>query len=144
MSTGDIAAFDPSLTQKLARLWLPILERYYRVQYRGLENIPEIPFLGVGNHLGMYFMPESYIWGTKYHSEERKVPMLTLIHHLFHHVAEMLKMPVDDLGLLEATRQNALDALKKGFAVTLYPGGDRDNSKPFKDRNRIDFFDHLG
>ncbi len=139
-----IENFKPDLTKKVAKAYLPILETYYRAKFTGLENIPEVPFLGVGNHLGMYFMPEAYLWGAKYHAEDRKVPMLTMIHHMMHHVADMVKIPVDDLGMIEATRENALKALKAGYALTVYPGGDKDNGKPFKDRNKIDFFNHMG
>ena len=30
------------------------------------------------------------------------------------------------------------------FAATVYPGSDRDNSKPYTERNKIDFFEHTG
>jgi 1-acyl-sn-glycerol-3-phosphate acyltransferase len=109
-----------------------------------LENIPDTVFLGVGNHTGMHFMPESLLWLSKYHATERPIPMLTLIHHMTHHLGRMVHLPVNELGFLEAKRDNALKALRAGFAVTVYPGGDRDVARPFTDRHKINFFDHLG
>ena len=38
-----------------AQLILPLLEKYYRAKFLGLEHIPDTPFLGVGNHLGVHF-----------------------------------------------------------------------------------------
>ncbi|MCF8463732.1 MAG: hypothetical protein K9G41_02755 [Flavobacteriales bacterium] len=136
--------FDPEKARKVAKMVLPIAELYHRVKWLGLENIPDEVFLGAGNHTGMHFMPESVLWVGKYQFEERPVPMLTLIHHITHRLASMLKFPVHELGLLEANRQHALEALNAGFAVTVYPGGDRDVARPFSDRNQINFFDHLG
>ncbi|MBI1286486.1 MAG: hypothetical protein GC178_02805 [Flavobacteriales bacterium] len=144
MSQDHLEAFDPNLARKVAKLYLPVLEKYHRAKWLGLQNIPDDVFLGVGNHSGMHFMPESLLWLAKYHSESRGVPMLTLIHHMTHHLATMVKLPVNELGFLEARNDNALDALQLGFAVTVYPGGDRDVARTYFDRNKIDFFDHLG
>ncbi|MFC2176733.1 1-acyl-sn-glycerol-3-phosphate acyltransferase [Bacteroidota bacterium] len=144
MSNSEIERFDPELMRKIAHVYLPLLKSYYRAEFKGLENIPDTPFLGVGNHLGMHFIPEYYLWAGMYHSEERKVPMLTLVHHMVSHLASMLNLPMDSFGFIEATQAHAISALKKGYGLTVYPGGDRENGKPFKDRNKIDFFNHTG
>ena len=135
---------DEKVLKKAANIYLPILETYYRAKFIGIENIPITPFLGVGNHLGVHFMPETYLWMTKYHSMNLKVPMKVLVHHFVHEVASFLKLPKDALGMIEADPEKAINELKSGNAVTVYPGGDRDNTKPFKDRYKIDFFDRLG
>ncbi len=136
--------FEPEKARKVAKVVLPVVETYHRAKWIGLESIPDEVFLGVGNHTGMHFMPEALLWVGKYQNEEREIPMLTLIHHMTHQLANMAKLPVNELGFLEASRQNALDALQAGYAVTVYPGGDRDVARPFSDRHSINFFDHLG
>lgn len=136
--------FDPERARKVGRMTLPIFELYYRAKWYGLENIPDDVFLGVGNHTGLHYMPESYLWLAKYHSEERNIPMVTLIHHMIHDLAVGVNLPVNELGFIEATRGNALTALKSGYSVTVYPGGDKDVARTYKDRYRIDFFSHLG
>ncbi len=137
-------AFNPKLTGKAARLYLPVLEKYHRAKFLGLDNIPQTPFLGVGNHGGLHFMPESLLWLTKYHSMDNRVHMVTLIHNISHKLGRMLKLPLYHFGLIEANPEKALEALQTGFAVTVYPGSDRDNSKPFNERYKINFFDHTG
>ena len=144
MEEDHLELFDRQKAQLVAKTIVPVAEMYHCVKWLGWENIPDEVFLGVGNHTGMHFMPESVLWVGKYQLENRPIPMLTLIHHMTHRLAKMAKLPVNELGLLEAKRQNALDALHAGFAVTVYPGGDRDVARPFSDRHKINFFDHLG
>jgi 1-acyl-sn-glycerol-3-phosphate acyltransferase len=144
MQEDHLEAFDAQLARKVAKLYLPVLEFYHRAKWIGLDNIPEEVFLGVGNHTGMHFMPESLLWVAKYHSERRFVPMLTLIHHMTHQLTVKAGLPVNELGFLEANRENALNALRTGYSVMVYPGGDRDVARPYSDRHNIDFFDHLG
>lgn len=136
--------FNPKLTANAAKLYLPVLEKYHRAKFLGFGNIPQTSFLGVGNHGGMHFMPESLLWITKYHSMNPRVHMATLIHNISHKLGSLIKLPLSNFGLIEANPETALRALQEGFAVTVYPGSDRDNSKPFTERNKIDFFDHTG
>jgi 1-acyl-sn-glycerol-3-phosphate acyltransferase len=137
-------AFNSKLVRSAAKLYLPVLEKYHRAKFAGLENIPETPFLGVGNHSGMHFMPESLLWLTKYHSMNNRVHMVTLIHNITHKFGSLIKFPLQDFGFVEANPEKALDALQSGFAATVYPGSDRDNAKPYSGRNTIDFFEHTG
>ena len=139
-----IEDFDPTLVHKVAKWYLPILEKYYRAEFIGLENIPDGPFLGVGNHTGIHYMPESYLWLCKYHSNHEHRPMYTLVHDFVYKVAEKLCLPLHALGILDADKGSAYEALREGCAVTVYPAGDRDNAKPFYERNEIDFFGHTG
>ena len=139
-----IEDFDPTLVHKVARLYLPILERYHRAEFLGMENIPDGPFLGVGNHTGIHFMPESFLWLCKYHADAGHRPMYTLVHDFVYRMADKLGLPLHALGILDAEKGSAYEALREGCAVTVYPAGDRDNAKPFWERNEIDFFGHTG
>lgn len=132
------------LGKKTAKLITPLLEKYYRAKFIGLENVPSTPFLGIGNHLGVYFMPEAFLWVGKYYGLDNKPPMKILVHHVLHEISSLLKLPESEFGLLDASPENAIEALKSGSAVTVFPGGDRENSKPFSERNKIDFYNHYG
>lgn len=139
-----IEDFDPQLVHRIAKYYLPIVQKYHRAEFLGLDNIPEGPFLAAGNHTGVHFMPESFLWLSKYHSMPGNRPMYTLVHDFAYRMAEKLRLPLHALGIMDAENANALEALCEGCAVTVYPGGDRDNAKPFSQRNRIDFFGHTG
>lgn len=132
------------LARRLSHLVLPVIEKYYRADYIGLENIPDSPFIGVGNHLGVYFIPESYLWLAKYHSLKNKPPMTVLVHKAFHQLTSVFKFTEHDFGIIEANPLNAIETLKAGNSLTVYPGGDKENTKPFSERNKIDFYEHYG
>jgi len=139
---GEIKEFK--LAKKASKTLFPLLKKYYRAKFIGLENIPEKSFLAVGNHVGMYFIPEAFLWVGKYHTLNNKPPMQVLVHKIFHDIASKIHLPEDQFGILEATPENAIESLQSGNALTVFPGGDLDNTKPFKDRNKIDFFGHRG
>lgn len=130
--------------KRTSRIFIPWLEKYYRLQFIGEENIPDKPFLAVGNHLGVYFMPEAFLWVGKYHLLPNKPPMKVLVHSVIHKISKILHFPDYNFGILDARPESAVNALKNGNAVTVYPGGDRDNTKSFCKRNKIDFFEHYG
>jgi 1-acyl-sn-glycerol-3-phosphate acyltransferase len=132
------------VAENTAKLMLPLLQKYHRAKFIGLENIPDKSFLGVGNHLGVYFMPESFLWIGKYHTLKGKPPMKVLVHHVFHKIAKVLNLPEDEFGIVDANPHYAINELKNGNALTVYPGGDQDNTKPFCDRNKIEFYNHFG
>lgn len=132
------------LARRLSHIILPFIEKYFRARFKGLENIPNAPFIGVGNHLGVYFIPESYLWIGKYHTLKNKPPMTVLVHKAFHQLTSVFHFTETDFGIIEANPRNAIETLKAGNALTVYPGGDRENTKPFSERNKIDFYDHTG
>jgi len=95
----------PDKAQKLAKAVLPVAETYHRVKWLGFKNISDNVSLGVGNHRGMHFMSESVLWVSKYQIEKRRVPMLTLIHHMVHQIASLVKILLNEQGLVEAKRK---------------------------------------
>lgn len=135
---------EMKLAKKASKTIFPVLKKYYRAKFIGLENIPEKSFLAIGNHLGVYFIPEAFLWLGKYHTLKDKPPMQVLVHKVFHNIAHLVRLPEDQFGIIEATPENALKSLKSGNALTVFPGGDRENNKPFKDRNKIEFYGHHG
>ncbi|MCF8257875.1 MAG: hypothetical protein K9J06_09985 [Flavobacteriales bacterium] len=139
-----IEDFNPELVHRLALWYLPVIGKYHRAEFLGLENIPDSAFLAAGNHTGVHFMPETMLWLSKYHSDASRRPMYTLVHDFAYKLAKRLRLPLHALGILDAEKNSAFEALCEGCAVTVYPGGDRDNARPFCKRNTIDFFGHTG
>ena len=105
------------LAKRSAKILEPLLEKYYRAKFFGLENIPETPFLGIGNHLGVHFMPESFLWMTKYYSLKNKPPMKVLVHHVLADVSAFLKFPKSEFGILDANPDTAVKTLKAGIFI---------------------------
>ena len=142
---GDLGYYDREYANRHGPWLRRALDRYFRTRVEGLEHVPDDPFLSVGNHNGSVMMPDLFIWGAHYHALGRRTPLLGMSHDLiFSMLPARLSAALARIGALRATRANALAALAQGFAVHVYPGGDYDAAKAFRDRHTINFAGRLG
>jgi 1-acyl-sn-glycerol-3-phosphate acyltransferase len=137
---GDhFTAWDPELTRRLVGFLAPALRRYFRVQVRGLENIPHAGgALLVSNHSGGQFTLDVPILAVEFYEKfgyDRS--MTTLAHDIL--LAGPLAKVLPRLGLIRANRENANTALRDGQVVVVFPGGDYDAYRPTFSQNVIDF-----
>jgi 1-acyl-sn-glycerol-3-phosphate acyltransferase len=143
--TIDAIGYDAAYVREMAPKWRRALHAYFRVQVHGFERLPDIPFLAVGNHGGAGLIPDTLVWLAAYHSAGRSTPLLTLAHdQMFDAFPAALKRWVARFGAIRADRELALAALRSGYAVQVYPGGDHDACRPFSQRNRIVFAGRRG
>jgi 1-acyl-sn-glycerol-3-phosphate acyltransferase len=147
--TGDVQVdefgFDPELTDKvLLALVRPLYERYFRVETRGLENIPaEGGALLVANHSGT--IPLDSIM----------TQIALLDHHPAHRHLRMLGADlvfstpvVSELarktGTTLACNADAERLLHKGELVGVWPEGFKGIGKPFSERYKLQRFGRGG
>jgi 1-acyl-sn-glycerol-3-phosphate acyltransferase len=132
--------YDAQYVARMAPKWKRALHGYFRAQVHGLHRLPDGPFLAVGNHSGAGLIPDTLVWLAAYHDAGRATPLLTLAHdQMFDAFPKPLKAWVARFGAIRADRELALAALRAGYAVQVYPGGDHDACRPFSQRNRIVF-----
>lgn len=135
---------DPAFVRRL----LPLVKSfnlYFGTEIRGWKNVPRRgPFLIVGNHSGGAETSDIAPLLAKW-VEERgpKAPLYSLAYDL------MFGYPVvgpwlRKLGALPANHQNAREALARGAAVVVFPGGDYEVFRPWSHRNKIEFGGHKG
>lgn len=145
MSVLDEIGYDAQYVREMAPRWKRALHAYFRVQVHGFDRLPDTPFLAVGNHGGGGLVPDTLVWLATYHSAGRSTPLLTLAHdQMFAAYPDALKRWVARFGAIRADRELALAALRSGYAVQVYPGGDHDACRPFSQRNRIVFAERRG
>lgn len=135
---------DPHRIDVLSRLIHEPLRRYFRAEVRGLERIPPDAALMVGNHSGGMLTVDSFIFFSHLY---RARGMDYMPYGLGHEVA--ISMPVIDevvvpLGAVRAGHDAAHRVFERGHKVMVYPGGDEDNQRPFRHRNRIVFGGRTG
>jgi 1-acyl-sn-glycerol-3-phosphate acyltransferase len=131
---------DPEfIREMLPRFWLSA-QLYFRAEVNGFENVPDEPVLFVGNHSGGSNTPDTFVFTLAYHTyftvEGR--PLVALAHRI------VVGMPVignmaRKFGMVQAGQSAAADILRQGASVLVYPGGDVEALRPWKDRNRIVF-----
>jgi len=130
---------DPALIDRAYRLVARPLERYFRSQVRGLERIPPGAGLFVGNHSSAMLTPDSFLFGAALY---RRFGLRECPFGLGHEIAiqlPILHQIIVPLGAVRASHENAHRLFERGHKVLVYPGGDLDAMRPFRDRNRVVF-----
>ena len=131
---------DPEfIRDTLPHLWLAV-QLYFRAEVHGFENVPDEPVLFVGNHSGGANTPDTFVFTLAYHTfmtvEGR--PLVALAHDA------VVRVPViGDIarkyGMVAAGQSAAAELLSEGANVLVYPGGDVEALRPWRDRNKIVF-----
>ena len=145
VSPGDLEACDPEFQRRHAGWITRTLRTWFRADIQGMENLPQGPFVGVGNHSGGALIPDTLLWVGTYHTSGRQPPMVTLAHDgMFDAYPRGLASALAKLGAVRARQEIAAEALRRGFAVQVYPGGDHDACRSFFRRNEIIFAGRKG
>ncbi|HEU0190817.1 MAG TPA: 1-acyl-sn-glycerol-3-phosphate acyltransferase, partial [Mycobacterium sp.] len=136
---------DPEfIRQMLPRFWLAA-RIYFRAEVNGFENVPGEPVLFVGNHSGGANIPDTFVFTLAYHTyftvEGR--PLVGLAHEV------VVRMPIigdmaRKFGMVRAGPAAAAKLLQQGANVMVYPGGDVEALRPWRDRNKIVFDGRMG
>lgn len=144
-SREGLAGRDPEfIREMLPRLWL-VAKLYFRAEVDGFENVPDEPVLFVGNHSGGANIPDTFVFALAYNTyftvEGR--PLIALAHEV------IMKVPVlgdmaRKFGVVGADQEKAAELLGQGASVLVYPGGDVEALRPWRDRNRIVFNNRKG
>ena len=130
---------DPEAIGQLIEWLAPILKWYFRPSVTGMARIPQGPCLYVGNHSGGLVPIDAFVFcGNLYkHHGVDAIP-----YGLGHEVAISLPIIhqfVVPLGAVRASHENAHRLFEAGKKVLVFPGGDIDSMRPFRDRDRIIF-----
>jgi 1-acyl-sn-glycerol-3-phosphate acyltransferase len=130
------------------RRQLPAIARYtsyFTPEVRGLDRLPaDGPVLLVGNHSGLYFMPEVWTCGQAILSRRGiDAPAHVLTYDLLFGVPGLAPV-LRRLGAVPANNSQAEAALGRGACVLVYPGGDLEACRPWTRRNQVDFAGHKG
>lgn len=118
--------------------------RYFRPHIYGVDNIPRTgPFLLIGNHSGGMYTPCAYaliaaFWRTQ--GVER--PFYGMGHNIL--FSSPLKDWYAKIGILPADPKNGDLVIERDGVLVVFPGGDHEAYRPFKDRNHIDFAGRKG
>jgi 1-acyl-sn-glycerol-3-phosphate acyltransferase len=140
----DEFGFDRELTETLAPLLKPIGEYYWRIEWRGLENVPANgAALLVANHAGAVPVDALVVkFGIlNEHPAKRHLRLLA---------ADLaFRMPfvgpiARKMGNTLATQEDALRLLQKGELVGVFPEGYKGVGKGWKERYRLQRFGRGG
>ena len=136
----ELRGRDPDFIRTvLPSMWLAA-SVWFRAEVNGLEKVPDEPVLFVGNHSGGGATPDTFVFLLAYNTfftvEGR--PLYALAHDL------LTKTPVIGpisrrLGVVPADHSFSEKIFPSGGSALVYPGGDVEALRPWRDRNKIVF-----
>lgn len=130
---------DPDLIRSVFPRMAAVVDRYFRAEMEGVENLLDGRALTISTHNGGLAMPDMFCLMVAYW---RRFGLETPGYGMIHNIA--LKIPIlgkyfSRLGALPACRENAEIVLDEGHMLMVCPGGDIDSLKPFSERHRVTF-----
>jgi len=133
-------AFIAGLVKAIESVAFP----YFRAEVRGVDRIPAGRALYVGNHSGGFITADSFLWGAAVY----RVRGLEGVPYGLGHET-ILSLPalnpfLAKIGAVRASHENARRIFEAGHKVLVYPGGDIEVMRPWRDRNRIRFGGRTG
>lgn len=151
--TSIEATIDPNFFQdKRDQKWVETLtgpieklaKQWHRFELTGLENIPEGPGLYVGNHNGGLLSIDSFLFANEAYREYGIDAVPYGLAHDFIMKAPVSKQIMSKLGGVPAGHEIANKLFKAGKKVLVYPGGDIDSLRPYRERNEVKFDGRMG
>lgn len=135
---------DDELIHEVLDHLRPWLRRFFEPEVRGLARIPEGPAMLVANHNAGVLMPDVFILGDAIveHAGASALPHI-LAHDVLFDVRGVGNA-LTRLGAVRASPTSAHELFEAGQKVLVYPGGDREVMRPYRDRHRIVFGPHRG
>lgn len=135
----DLDARDPVFIARVLPLLGLLYDDYFRCETELEAELPDGPFLAVGNHNAMTGMPDMFCHMTAFWRRYGPArPSYGLMHDLPFNVP-MAGAWLNASGAIAANPTNARRALARGAAVLVFPGGDIDACKPTSAQYTIRF-----
>ena len=127
---------DPKLMDGQSPIWNRLMDRYFRLELDGWENVPDEPSLLIGIHSGGPLTMDAWtvVLGWWRHFGESRA-----LHGTAHDVlmqAPLLGEYFRRMGAITPTRENINAAFDKGDDVILWPGGEVDAYRTWKNRDK--------
>ncbi|MGK4004262.1 1-acyl-sn-glycerol-3-phosphate acyltransferase [Sorangium sp. So ce1036] len=141
---NDLDARDPAFIARVLPLLGLLYDDYCRCETELEEELPDGPFLAIGNHNAMTGMPDMYCHMTAFwrrYGTSR--PAYGLMHDLPFNVPKAGAW-LNASGAIAACPENARRALARGAALLVFPGGDLDACKPTSAQYTIRFGQRRG
>ena len=135
---------DETAIARIASFVDTVVRPYFHAEVRGLDRVLSGAGLFVGNHNAGLLAPEAFLLGATLF---RKYGLEGVPYSLMGDLPlkiPLVKKYVLPLGVVRACKENGLKLLAQGSKVLVYPGGDIEALRPYRDRDRIIFNNRRG
>ncbi len=134
---------DPEFIKKIEPFLAGLWNHYFRCEIDGFDHLNEEKALFVGNHNGMITFEVVmlfYAWYKRFGLSRRALG-------LAHGIAVdnfFFRWLCPKIGAIPADPQVADEAMSRGYSLLVYPGGEKEAFRTYKDRKKMDFFGRKG
>ncbi len=140
----DLSGQDEATMQRQKFLWNVLVDYWFRMEMDGWEGLPESPVLLVGIHSGAPFVWDAWTIGVQWW---RRFGQDRPLHGTAHDA--LMAIPVIGryfraMGVLPAAPDSIATALAEGRDVALWPGGEVDSMRPWRERDRANLAGRKG
>ncbi len=135
---------DEALVRRVLDQTRPWLARFFEPEVRGLARLPEGPAMLVANHNAGVLMPDVFILGDAIVTRLGPGALPRILAHDVLFDVEGVGETLARLGAVRASPIAAHALFAAGEKVLVYPGGDREVMRPYRDRHRIVFGERRG
>lgn len=134
----DPAYPEPELYEASLKMGEWLSKHYFRTTIHDVEKMPaEAPVLLVGNHSGGLMPWDALFAMNEIRNRSDKGVIVHPLVHDFAYIAPRIAKSAKRMGILRAKPEHALAAFEAGRNVLVYPGGDEEAFRTFKERNRV-------
>lgn len=136
---------SPEASQRMASLMLRLGQLYHRVEFEGMEHIPPTgPGLVVGTHNGGLQPLDSFFTGAAIILHRNPAHPTFGLGHDYIFRDPSLAAFCEQVGILRAHPRACSAAFAHNGMAIVYPGGDLDTFKPYRERHQINLGQRKG
>lgn len=142
----DPEAFDPAFIDRFMPMFRSVYGpgRWFDVQVRGLDAVPDGPALLVSNHSGGTIVLDGFGLGTAWYTAHGPHRPLHGLAHEMVFATRTTGRFLERCGAIRADADTARRAFDLGRQVVVMPGGDQDVWRPASARYRVRFAGRRG
>jgi 1-acyl-sn-glycerol-3-phosphate acyltransferase len=135
---------DEATMQRQKFFWNALVDYWFRMEIDGWDNLPDSPVLLVGIHSGAPFVWDAWTVGVQWW---RRFGQERPLHGTAHD--SLMALPVIGryfraMGVLPAAPDSIATALADGRDVAVWPGGEVDSLRPWRERDRANLAGRKG
>lgn len=119
------------------------LARYHRLDVRGLHHIPDGPALLVGNHNGGLSPVDGLFLVPFYEQRGFDTRVYVLAHDVLFRLPPLARFLARH-GVVPASHDHGDEVLRRGHRLLVFPGGDLESMRPYRQRHRMSFNGRTG
>ncbi len=147
VTSAMLASSDPDQVEgidtEFIHLLAPAIDSlsrfYFRMEVEGMDGVPRGPALVVGNHnAGITFL-EPIGLGARWYLERGMNDTLHFLVHDAMVALPMLRTFLIRTGCVRASHETANKLLRRGKKVVVFPGGNLEAFRPYRNRYKITF-----